>query len=136
MWANFQRITELFTQKIVTKLSTIWVWDPRSEIRDPRSETRDPGYEIRKKPIPDRGFRGQQGTGSRIRNTGSQDRIFSSLLAQTSLCAAHAPFDQRHFQVQHRPLKCRHVLVQFRSLQCRKVQEQLSRYVQVQLKPL
>jgi hypothetical protein len=24
-----------FTQKIVTKLSKIWVWDPGSEIRDP-----------------------------------------------------------------------------------------------------
>jgi hypothetical protein len=39
--ANFQRIIELFTQKIVTKLSKIWVWDPRSGIR--------------KKPIPDPG---------------------------------------------------------------------------------
>jgi hypothetical protein len=29
-WANFQRIIELFTQKIVTKLSKIWVWDPGS----------------------------------------------------------------------------------------------------------
>ncbi len=27
IWANFQRIIELFTQKIVTKLSKIWVWD-------------------------------------------------------------------------------------------------------------
>jgi hypothetical protein len=26
--ANFQRIIDLFTQKIVTKLSKIWVWDP------------------------------------------------------------------------------------------------------------
>jgi hypothetical protein len=34
IWANFQRITELFTQTIVTKLSKIWVWDPGSEIRD------------------------------------------------------------------------------------------------------
>jgi hypothetical protein len=33
IWANFQRIIELFTQKIVTKLSKIWVWDPRSGIR-------------------------------------------------------------------------------------------------------
>jgi hypothetical protein len=33
--ANFQRISELFTQKIVTKLSKVWVWDPGSEIRDP-----------------------------------------------------------------------------------------------------
>jgi hypothetical protein len=30
MWANFQRIIELFTQKIVTKLSKVWVWDPGS----------------------------------------------------------------------------------------------------------
>jgi hypothetical protein len=39
IWANFQRIIELFTQKIATKLSKIWVWDPRSG----------------KKPIPDLG---------------------------------------------------------------------------------
>ncbi len=31
MWANFQRIIEFFTQKIVTKLSKIWIWDPGSE---------------------------------------------------------------------------------------------------------
>jgi hypothetical protein len=30
MWANFQRIIELFTQKIVTKLSKIWIWDTGS----------------------------------------------------------------------------------------------------------
>ncbi len=41
IWANFERMIELFTQKIVTKLSKIWVWDP--------------------------GSRGQKGTGSRIR---------------------------------------------------------------------
>jgi hypothetical protein len=35
MWANFLRIIELFTQKIVKKLSKIWVWDLGSEIRDP-----------------------------------------------------------------------------------------------------
>ncbi len=28
IWANFQRIIELFTPKIVTKLSKIWIWDP------------------------------------------------------------------------------------------------------------
>jgi hypothetical protein len=33
-WPKFKEI-ELFTQKIVTKLSKIWVWDPGSEIRDP-----------------------------------------------------------------------------------------------------
>jgi hypothetical protein len=30
IWANFQRIIELFTQKIVTKLSVIWIWDAGS----------------------------------------------------------------------------------------------------------
>ncbi len=46
IWVNFQRIIELFTPKIVTKPSKIWVWDP--------------------------GSRGQKDTGSRIRirNTG------------------------------------------------------------------
>ncbi len=34
-WAKFKRIIELFTQKAVTKLSKIWVWDSRSGIRDP-----------------------------------------------------------------------------------------------------
>jgi hypothetical protein len=58
IWANYQRIIELFNQKIVTKLSNtgIWFWDP--------------GSGIRKKPIPDPGSRGQKGTGSRICNTG------------------------------------------------------------------
>jgi hypothetical protein len=50
IWANFQRILELFTQKIVSKLSKIWVWDPGSEIRDPEKTY----Y----------GSRGQKGTGS------------------------------------------------------------------------
>jgi hypothetical protein len=56
IWAKYQRIIEVFTQKLVTKLSKIWVWDPGSG----------------KKPIPDPGSRGQKGTGSRIRirNTG------------------------------------------------------------------
>ncbi len=51
IWDNFQRIIELCTQKFVTKLSKIWVWDP--------------------------GSRNQKGTGSRIRNTayGSGDMI-------------------------------------------------------------
>ncbi len=55
IWANFKKIIEFFTQKIVSKLSKIWVWDP--------------GSAIRKKPIPDPGSRGQKGTGSRRRNT-------------------------------------------------------------------
>jgi hypothetical protein len=41
--ANFQRIMELFTQKVVTKLSKYGFG------------IRDPGSEIRKKPIPDLG---------------------------------------------------------------------------------
>jgi hypothetical protein len=42
--ANFQRIIELFTQKIVTKLSKIWFWDPGSQIRDPGvKKALDPG---------------------------------------------------------------------------------------------
>jgi hypothetical protein len=39
IWANFHRIIELFIQKIVTKLSKIWVWDPgvkRHWIPDPQ----------------------------------------------------------------------------------------------------
>jgi hypothetical protein len=43
IWPNFLRISELFTQKIVTKLSKIWIWNPGSEIRDPRSGIWDPG---------------------------------------------------------------------------------------------
>jgi hypothetical protein len=33
-FASFQRIIELFTQKIVTKLLKIWVWDPRQVCMD------------------------------------------------------------------------------------------------------
>ncbi len=44
IWANFQRILELFTQKIVTKLSKIWLWDPGSGIPDPGvKKAPDPG---------------------------------------------------------------------------------------------
>ena len=44
IWANFQRIIELFTQKIVTKLSKVLVWDPGSEIWDPGvKKAPDPG---------------------------------------------------------------------------------------------
>jgi hypothetical protein len=63
--ANFQRIFELFTQKIVTKLSKIWVRDPGSEIWDPGS-----GKNLFR--IPDLGSRGQKGTGSRIQDPDSQ----------------------------------------------------------------
>ncbi len=74
IWANFQRIIELFTQKIVNNFSKIWIWDPGSGIRDP-------GSGIRKKPIPDPGSRGQKGTdpGSRIRNTAHKNRKRSEI---------------------------------------------------------
>ena len=54
IWANFQRIIELFTKKIVKKLLKIWSWDP--------------GSGIPKKPIPDPGSRiqGSKSTQSRI----------------------------------------------------------------------
>ena len=51
IWASFQRIMELFTQKIVTKLSKIWVWDPRSGIRN--KPISDPG--VKKAPDPGSG---------------------------------------------------------------------------------
>jgi hypothetical protein len=58
IWANFQRITELFTRKIVTKLSKIWLWDPGFGIRDPGSgkylfRIPDPG--VKKAPDPGSG---------------------------------------------------------------------------------
>jgi hypothetical protein len=33
IWADFQRIVEVFPQKMFSMLSNIWVWDPRSGIR-------------------------------------------------------------------------------------------------------
>jgi len=60
IWANFQRIIELFTKKIVKKLLKIGSWDPGSGIRDPgsgknlfRIRIPDPG--VKKHPIPDPG---------------------------------------------------------------------------------
>ncbi len=58
IWANFQRIVEVFTQKIFNMLSNIWVWDPGSEIRDPGSGKNlfripDPG--VKKAPDPGSG---------------------------------------------------------------------------------
>jgi hypothetical protein len=50
IWANFQRIIELFTQKIANKLSKLWIWDP--------------GSEIGKKPIPDLGVKKAPDPGS------------------------------------------------------------------------
>jgi hypothetical protein len=50
IWANFQRIIEVFTQKIFTKLSKIWVWDPGSGVRKNLFRIPDPG--VKKAPDP------------------------------------------------------------------------------------
>jgi hypothetical protein len=54
----FSKIYRIFYPKIVTKLSKIWVWDPRSRIRDPGSGKNlfripDPG--VKKAPDPGSG---------------------------------------------------------------------------------
>jgi hypothetical protein len=82
IWANFQKIIELFIQKIVTKLLKIWVWDPGSEIQE--------------KPFPDPGSRGQKGTGSRIliRNTdrnGSEEKGIGARFLKLSPASAVNP---------------------------------------------
>ncbi len=64
---GIQRIIELLTQKIVTKLSKIWVWGPGSEIRDPEqtySGSRIQG--VKKVPDP--------GSGSATLNSSVQGR--------------------------------------------------------------
>jgi hypothetical protein len=57
IWANFQRIIELFTQKIATKLSKIWIWDTGSG----KNLFRIPDPGVKKAPEP--------GSRIRIRNT-------------------------------------------------------------------
>jgi hypothetical protein len=55
IWANFQRIIELFTKKIVKKLLKIWSWDLGSEIRDPEKNLfriPDPASRGQKAPDP------------------------------------------------------------------------------------
>jgi hypothetical protein len=46
--SNFQRIIELFTQKIGTKLSKIWDWDPGSGLKP----IPDPDLGVKKAPDP------------------------------------------------------------------------------------
>jgi hypothetical protein len=58
IWANFQRIIELFTKKIVKKLFKIWSWDPGSG----KNPFRIPDPGVKKAPDP--------GSRIRIRNTG------------------------------------------------------------------
>jgi hypothetical protein len=53
---QFSKIIELFTQKIVSKLSKIWVCDPGSEIRDPEKKPfRIPDPGVKKAPDPGSG---------------------------------------------------------------------------------
>ncbi len=82
---NFQRIIEFFTQKIVTMLSKIWVWDPGSEIRDPEKtysrskKALDPGSRIRNTVEKCSGFGKNSHTGSRSRHFGgSRSRHYLS----------------------------------------------------------
>jgi hypothetical protein len=51
IWANFQRIIELFTTKIVKKLLKIWSWDPGSE----KNLFRIPDPGVKKAPDPGSG---------------------------------------------------------------------------------
>ncbi len=87
IWVNFQRIIELFTQKIVTKLSKIWVRDPGS------------GKNLFR--IPDSESRGKKGTGSRIRirNTGHRNADlqvpYLTAPGQSETMATLLPFSSR-----------------------------------------
>jgi hypothetical protein len=88
IWSNFQKYYRTFTQKMVTKLLKIWVWDPGSNIWDPGSNVWDPGSEIwdpkktyfvsriqvsKRHQIPD--------SGSRIRNTGREGKKLTHLVS-------------------------------------------------------
>jgi hypothetical protein len=61
--ANFQRIIELFTQKLSLSSQNMGLG---SGIRDPRSGIRDLEKTYSGSRIPDPGSKGQKGTGSRI----------------------------------------------------------------------
>jgi hypothetical protein len=51
IWANFQRIVEVFTQKIFNMFSNIWVWDPGSG----KNLFRIPDLGVKKAPDPGSG---------------------------------------------------------------------------------
>jgi hypothetical protein len=61
IWANFRRTIELFIQKIVTKLSQMWVWDPIRDSEKNHSGSRIPDPGVKKAPDP--------GSRLRIHNT-------------------------------------------------------------------
>ncbi len=74
IWANIQRIVEHFTQKIVTKLLKIWVWDPGSWVRDP-----GPGKNLFR--IPDPGVKKARYPGSGSTTLG-RDRVIEKNCSQ------------------------------------------------------
>ncbi len=67
IWANFQRIIELFTKKVVKKLLKIWSWDPGSG----KNLFRIPDPGVKKAPDP--------GSRIRIRNTGKHVEIYNGM---------------------------------------------------------
>jgi hypothetical protein len=83
IWANFQRIIEIFTKNIVKKLLKIWSWDPGSgknlfRIPDPGSRGQE---------APDPGSRGQKALdpGSRIRIRNTAHRSILSFTSCTGI---------------------------------------------------
>jgi hypothetical protein len=91
IWDNFLWIIELFTQKIVTKLSKIWVWDPGSAIRDLGS-----GNNLFR--IPDPGVKNAPDPGSRIRNTAFKEpRNWFQWIDSTSLGSLAGRYDNPIF---------------------------------------
>jgi hypothetical protein len=83
IWPNFPRIIEVFTQKIVTKPSIIWVTDPGSEVRDPRSGIRDP-----EKTYSGSRIQGPKRHRSRIPDLGSGSATLVFLVLYELLCVA------------------------------------------------
>ncbi len=79
IWANFQRIIELFTKKIVNKLLKIWSWDLGPGIRDPGS-----GKNLFR--IPDPGVKNAPDPGSGSA-TQPENRLFWAQMALASLVA-------------------------------------------------
>ena len=73
IWANFQRIIELFSKKIVKKLFKIWSWDPGSG----KNAFRIPDPGVKKAPDPGSGSATLQ-----FSKTSSATMIFSIQILQ------------------------------------------------------
>jgi hypothetical protein len=93
IWANFQRIIELFTQKIVIKLSKRWVWDPGS------------GKNLFR--IPDPGVKKAPDTGSRIRirNTANEVKSYYT----TAICRARLFKSKFRLAMEFSSLGCKYL---------------------------